>query len=45
MANLKFLIWNIRGIRDKLKRTAVFTCLKTYRADITVLVETHVTGR
>lgn len=45
MADIKFLTWNVRGIRDKLKRTAIFGCLKSYRADITVLVETHVTGQ
>lgn len=45
MANLKFLTWNIRGIRDKIKRAAVFACLKTYRADITILIETHITGQ
>lgn len=45
MATIKFLTWNVRGIWDQLKRTAVFGCLKSYRADIIVLVETHVTGQ
>lgn len=45
LANIKFLTWNLRGIRDKLKRTAVFGCHKSYRADISVLVEMHVTGQ
>lgn len=45
MASIKFLTWNVRGIHDKIKRTAIFGCLKSYRADISVLVETHVTGQ
>lgn len=45
MTNIKFLTWNVRGIRDRFKRTAVFGCLKSYRADIIVLVETHITGQ
>ena len=40
MANVKFLTWNVRGLRDKVKRSAIFR-LKTYRADIVVLVEMH----
>lgn len=45
MTSIKFLTWNVRGIRDKIKRSAIFGCLKSYRADISVLVETHVTGQ
>lgn len=43
--NIKFLSWNIRRIRDKLKCTTIFNNLKLYRADIIVLVETHATGQ
>lgn len=45
MTNIKFLTWNVRGLRDRIKRSAIFECLKTYRADISVLVETHITGQ
>lgn len=44
MARLKFLTWNVRGLGDKLKRTAVFSFLKNQRAGVIVLVETHVQG-
>lgn len=35
----------MRGLRDKIKRTATLAFLKKQRADIIVLVETHVEGR
>lgn len=44
MASLKFLTWNVRGMREKFKRAAVFTFLKKQHADIIALVETHVEG-
>lgn len=45
MASLKFLTWNVRGLRDKIKSAAVLAFLKKQRADVMVLVETHVEGR
>lgn len=45
MAFIKFLTWNVRGLREKIKRTAAFTFLKKQHADVVVLVETHVEGR
>ena len=45
MTALKFLTWNVRGMRDKVKRSAILAFLKKQRADIMVLVETHVEGR
>lgn len=44
MAALTFLTWNVRGVRDPIKRSAVFTLLKQQRADVMVLVETHAEG-
>lgn len=44
MADVKFMVWNVRGLRDKIKRTAVLRYLKGQKVDIVVLVETHVTG-
>lgn len=44
MATLKLLTWNVRGIRDPVKRSAVFSLLKKQRADVVVLVETHTEG-
>lgn len=43
-AGLKLLTWNVHGLRDKLKRTAALSFLKTQHADILVLLETHVEG-
>ena len=45
MASIKLLTWNVRGLGNKVKRSAVFSFLKKQRADIVVLVETHVEGR
>lgn len=44
MASIKFLMWNVHGIRDKVKRSAGFSFLKKQQVDILVLVETHVEG-
>lgn len=44
MATLKFLTWNVCGMRDLVKRSAIFSILKKQRADIAVLVETHAEG-
>lgn len=44
MASLKFLTWNVHGLRDKLKCTAVFSFLKSQRSDVIVFGETHVQG-
>lgn len=44
MSSLKFLTWNVRGLRNRIKRTAVLTFLKSQHADIITLAETHVTG-
>lgn len=44
MAALTFLTWNVRGVRDPIKRSAVFGLLKRQRADVVVLVETHAEG-
>lgn len=38
------LTWNVRGVRNKIKHTAVLTFLMSQRAYVIVLVETHVTG-
>lgn len=45
MPNVKCITWNVRGIRAKLKHTAVLSYLKTQRAEIMVLVDTHLTGQ
>ena len=45
MATIKFLTWNVRGLREKIKRSAALAFLKKQRADVVVLVETHVEGR
>lgn len=45
MGTLKFLTWNVRGLREKIKRSAALTFLKKQHADILVLVDTHVEGR
>lgn len=41
MATLKFLMWNVCGVRDPVKRSAVFALPKKQRVDVVVLVETH----
>lgn len=38
---LKFLTLNVRGLRDKLKRTAVLSFMKDQQVDIVVLADTH----
>lgn len=45
MMSIKFLTWNVRGLRNKIKRSAALSLLKKQWADVTVLVETHVEGR
>lgn len=45
MASIKFLTWNVRGLREPLKRSATFTFLKKQRADVIALVETHMDGK
>lgn len=44
MADIKFMMWNVQGMQDKIKRTAVLQYLKNQKVDIVALVETHVTG-
>lgn len=44
MATLKLLTWNVCGLGDRVK-SVVFAFLKKQRADVVVLVETHVDGR
>lgn len=41
MASIKFLTWNVWGLREKIKRSAALAFLKKQRADVVVLVETH----
>lgn len=43
--NLKCVTWNVHGIRAKPKRNAALSYLKAQRADVMVLVETHLTGQ
>lgn len=45
MIELKCITWNVRGLRAKAKRNAVLSYLKAQRADLMVLVETHITGQ
>lgn len=45
MTNVKLITWNVSGIRACPKRNAVLSYLKAQRADIMVLVETHLTGQ
>lgn len=45
MTTLKLLTWNVRGLSNRVKRSAVFTFLKKQRADVVVLAKTHVDGR
>lgn len=45
MAFIKLLTWNVRGLHNKIKRSAVLFILKKQHADVMVLVETHVKGR
>lgn len=45
MASLKLLTWNVHGLRDKVKRSAVFSFLKKKHVDNLVLVEFHVVGQ
>lgn len=45
MAALKILTWNVRGLSERAKLTAVLSHLKSQRADISILVETHLTGQ
>lgn len=44
MTTIKFLTWNVRGMRDKIKRTAAFAYLKSQKSNVIVLTETHITG-
>ena len=44
MTSIKFLTWNVRGVRNKIKRTAALAYLKAQKANIMALTETHVTG-
>ena len=45
MTNVKCITWNVRGVRARPKRNAVLSCLKAQRAEVMVLVETHLTGQ
>lgn len=44
MTSVKFLTWNVRGMRDKVKRTTALAFFKSQKADVIALVETHITG-
>lgn len=44
MTIIKFMTWNVRGVRDNIKCTAALEFLKAQKTDIIALVETHVTG-
>lgn len=39
------MTWNVRGLGEKAKRTAVLSHLKSQRADVSILVETHLAGQ
>lgn len=45
MIELKCITWNVRGLRAKSKWNAVLSYLKAQRADLILLVETHLTGQ
>lgn len=45
MVSLKFLTWNVRGLRERVKCSATLAFLKKQHTDIIVLVENHVEGR
>lgn len=45
MPALKYLTWNVRGIRAKPKRNVVMAYLKAQCTNIMVLVETHLTAQ
>lgn len=45
MLEVKYLTWNVRGLRAKPKQNAVLSYLKTQCADLMVFVETHLTGQ
>lgn len=45
MANVKFVTWNVRGLRNKVKRTAALAFIKSQKADIIAITETHITGQ
>lgn len=38
---LRFISWNVKGINNPVKRTRVFTHLKSLRSDVVYLQETH----
>lgn len=45
MASLKIITWNVRDLGERAKRVAVLSHLKSQRADVSVLVETHLAGQ
>lgn len=45
MIELKCITWNVRGLKAKSKRNAVLSYLKAQRANLILLVETHLTGQ
>lgn len=45
MASLKITTWNVRDLGERAKRLAVLSHLKSQRADISILVETHLAGQ
>lgn len=45
MASLKIVTWNVRGLGEKARHSAVLSHLKSQRADISILVETHLAGQ
>lgn len=38
---VQFLSWNVRGLNSQLKRGKVFAHMKTFKADIHFLQQTH----
>lgn len=45
MAPIKLTVCNVRGMCARPKRLALFSQLKAMRADVIVLLETHLTGQ
>lgn len=45
MASLKIVTWNVWGLGERTKRAVVLSHLKSQRADISILVETHLAGQ
>ena len=41
---LKIMSWNVRGLNDKVKRTAIFRYIKSVQPHVILLQETHLDG-